>query len=175
MKIWQFCLLAGFAVAGSPIARAAPLRAAIFPFTLNDTSLQGEMQGSSATQQHRLATLAPELAGMLMRSGCCTIVDISPVAAQAKSGDLEACGGCAVDLARKLGAQVSIVGWVQKVSDLILNINIVVRDVTTGHLLNEASVDIRGNTDESWSRGLAYLWHDRLHDHIQAPGPSSRQ
>jgi hypothetical protein len=25
------------------------------------------------------------------------------------------------------------------------------------------SVDIRGNTDESWSRGLSYLLRNRLH------------
>ena len=42
----------------------------------------------------------------------------------------------------------------QKVSNLILNINIYVRDAETGDLVAAASADIRGNTDKSWSRGV---------------------
>jgi len=49
------------------------------------------------------------------------------------------------------------------VSNLILNINVVARDVTTGRVIGAGSVDIRGNTDESWSRGLSYLLRNRLH------------
>jgi hypothetical protein len=51
---------------------------------------------------------------------------------------------------------------VQKVSNLILNITLVVRDVGTGQVINAGSVDLRGNTDESWSRGLSYLLRNRL-------------
>ena len=46
---------------------------------------------------------------------------------------------------------------VQKVSDLILNINVYMADVATGKLAFVHSVDIRGDTDESWTRGLTYL------------------
>ncbi|HQT26410.1 MAG TPA: DUF2380 domain-containing protein, partial [Burkholderiales bacterium] len=59
--------------------------------------------------------------------------------------------------------RISVVGWVQKVSNLILNINVAARSVTTGKVIEEGSVDIRGNTDESWSRGLSYLMRNRLH------------
>ncbi|MDR3535877.1 MAG: DUF2380 domain-containing protein [Acetobacteraceae bacterium] len=58
--------------------------------------------------------------------------------------------------------QIAVTGWVQKVSNLILNMNVVVRDVATGQTIAAGSVDIRGNTDESWSRALAYLVHNRL-------------
>jgi hypothetical protein len=46
---------------------------------------------------------------------------------------------------------------VQKVSDLILNINVYMADVAAGKLVFVHSVDIRGNTDESWTRGITYL------------------
>jgi hypothetical protein len=46
--------------------------------------------------------------------------------------------------------------WVQKVSSLILNINLEVRS-ETGVLRYRGSVDIRGNTDESWLRGARRL------------------
>ena len=47
--------------------------------------------------------------------------------------------------------------WVQKVSNLILNINIQIRDVQSGLIVLTRSVDIRGNTDVSWLRGVRYL------------------
>ena len=77
--------------------------------------------------------------------------------------DLKSCDGCELDLARKVHAAISVTGWVQKVSNLILNINLVARDVATGKVISAGSVDIRGNTDESWSRGLSYLLRNRLH------------
>jgi hypothetical protein len=67
-----------------------------------------------------------------------------------------------VELARRDGAAFSIVGWVQKVSNLILNINLVIRDTATGQRVAAGSVDIRGDTDESWTRGLSYLLRNRI-------------
>jgi hypothetical protein len=51
---------------------------------------------------------------------------------------------------------------VQKVSNLILNINIYLRDARDDRMLQAMSADIRGNTDESWSRGLSYLIRNKL-------------
>ena len=76
---------------------------------------------------------------------------------------MRTCDGCDVELARKTAAKISVTGWVQKVSNLILNINVVAREVGTGKVIEAGSVDIRGNTDESWSRGLSYLLRQRLH------------
>jgi hypothetical protein len=59
---------------------------------------------------------------------------------------------------------------VQKVSELILNINIYVRDTKTGELLNAYSADVRNNTDESWMRGLSYLIRNRL---LEPPLPKN--
>jgi len=39
----------------------------------------------------------------------------------------------------------------------------VVEDAATGRTLRADSVDIRGNTDESWTRGLRYLIRERLY------------
>ena len=47
--------------------------------------------------------------------------------------------------------------WVQKVSNLILNVNIRIRDVRTDLVVVNKSVDIRSNTDESWTRGINYM------------------
>jgi hypothetical protein len=51
------------------------------------------------------------------------------------------------------GVQDSITG-VQKVSNLILNVNIVVRDVEAGKVVLAKRVAMRDNTDESWAAPL---------------------
>lgn len=121
------------------------------------------MQGPRSDEQTRLSALDTALRDALVHSGCCVQVDLTPIAQQAQGIDLRSCGGCEMDMARKVGATISVTGWVQKVSNLILNINVVARDVTTGKVISAGSVDIRGNTDESWSRGLSYLVRERLH------------
>ena len=63
-------------------------------------------------------------------------------------------------MARKVGAQVAVTGLVQKVSNLILNINLAITDVATGQVLAAQTVDIRGDTDESWTRGLNFLFFE---------------
>ena len=49
-----------------------------------------------------------------------------------------------------------------KVSNLILSVNVVIRDVSTRERVFASSVDIRGNTDESWLHGIRYILNNRL-------------
>jgi hypothetical protein len=78
------------------------------------------------------------------------------------SYELRQCNGCEIDIGKALGAERIALCWVQKVSNLILNINVEVRNVATGDTVYAKSVDIRGNTDETWLRGVR-----RLVDNIQ--------
>ena len=98
----------------------------------------------------------------LADSGRFTVLDIAPVNVAAHGSNLQACGGCEVALARQLGADLVITGTVQKVSNLILNINFYLHDVHTGQLVTAMSADMRGNTDESWTRAADYLLRNRL-------------
>lgn len=143
---------------GAASARAAPLPAALFPVEFDDTSLQAPQPDELA----RLHAMDTQLRSLLAASGRYRFVDIAPVLGQAGARDLRSCGGCETALAQQVGAQVSVIAWVQKVSNLILNINAVIRDVATDRMLAAGSVDIRGNTDQSWSRGLRYLVRYRL-------------
>ncbi len=157
-------LLAAFApfAAHAEAPASHRIRAAVFDFELIDTSLQGEKEGANAAEHARLARLAPALREKLAASDLYEPVDIAPVEAKARKENLQNCGGCDAKLAREVGADVAITGAVQKVSNLILNINIYVRDARTGAPMRAMSVDIRGNTDESWMHGLDYITKNRL-------------
>ena len=60
-------------------------------------------------------------------------------------------------IAREMGARYAISGEVQKVSNLIIAVNLYVRDAETGENVRAGAVDIRGNNDDSFRRGYSYL------------------
>jgi hypothetical protein len=149
-------------VAAQP-ATDAPVKVVIFPFELVDTSQEGESDGARADQEARLNRLTVELKAQLAASGRYQIMDLAPVEADyARLAPMRGCNGCDIDLAKELGATQGMVGIVQKVSNLILDVAIYVRDVETGRVVQVAKTSIRGNTDESWQRGLRFLVDKRL-------------
>jgi Protein of unknown function (DUF2380) len=149
---------------GASMASAAdPPRLAVFHFELIDSSLQGEIEGIDPADQARLHMIQAELRRRLEESGRFELVDTAPAAAQIDSaGYLWSCNGCELAIARQLDADLALVGWVQKVSNLILNLNVVMRDTGTREQVFASSVDIRGNTDEGWQHGIGYLLENRL-------------
>ena len=156
----RLVLLALLLTVSAP-ARADPPRVAVFDLELLDTSLQGEVSGQKA-EQERLMRAGDQLRRALAESGRFVVLDIAPVNAAAHGRNLQACGGCDVQFAQQLGADLSITGVVQKVSSLILNMNLYLRDVHTGRIVTFMTVDLRGNTDESWSRAMSFLVRNRL-------------
>ncbi|MDF0519202.1 DUF3280 domain-containing protein [Bradyrhizobium yuanmingense] len=142
-------------------ALADPPKLAVFDFELIDTSLPGEFYGSKP-EEARLVRISEQLRRELAESGKFQVLDIAPVREAARRANLQACGGCDLKLAGQLGADLEITGLVQKVSNLIINLNIYLRDVKTGNMITVASADMRGNTDESWSRTMSYLIRNRL-------------
>jgi Protein of unknown function (DUF2380) len=145
----------------------APVRAdqpkvAVFDFELLDTSLQGELDGPRNDEQARLVRVTQQLRQALTDSGRFQVLDIAPVADAAHNSNLQACGGCDVKLAEKLRADIVVTGVVQKVSNLIINMNIYLRDVHSGKLMTVMNADMRGNTDESWTRTMGWLIHNRV-------------
>jgi hypothetical protein len=136
---------------------------AIFPFELIDTSFEGEVYGVRADETRRLSLITEELRRRLTSDGRFDAADMTAIKPEIeRASPLYKCATCALDLAHRVGAEQVMTGTVQKVSNLILNINIYVRDAESGKLISVASVDIRGNTDEIWLRGLHWLISNRL-------------
>jgi uncharacterized protein DUF2380 len=156
--VFLLSMLAGFV----PLHAAEPPKLVVFDFEMIDTSLPGQFYGPQADEHDRLLRVGDLLRKELGDSGKFQIVDIAPVNAAAHQSNLQACGGCDVKLAQQLNADLDITGVVQKVSNLILNINVYLRDIHTGRLVIAVSADMRGNTDESWARATRYLIRERL-------------
>ena len=135
-------------------------------FELIDEMREYESAQGRRENDRRLALITSELAKEFTGRGMYRVIDPTPAAQLIEklkaSYELRACNGCEIDIGKALGADRVALCWVQKVSNLILNINIDVRSVATGATLYAKSVDIRGNTDEAWLRGVR-----RLVDNIQ--------
>jgi hypothetical protein len=130
-------------------------RVAFFGFTLINTSLEP----TSAVEATRLRMLDDLLREKLDASGRFRMIAISPEFQKkiATGPEIRNCNGCERDFAKSIAADQAAWGTLQKVSNLILIINLYMVDVETGNVKFARSVDIRGNTDESWRRGLDYL------------------
>lgn len=145
-------LAAGY---GDPLRSGA--RVAFLGITFIDTSTEGAYDGERPDQTARIGLLEDAVRERFAAEGF-EVLSTDPVA-----GDLAAtvnpadCYGCEVRMAARLGADYVLVGEVQKVSNLILSMNLVMREVAGGAMIRGQSVDIRSNTDDSWLRGLNYI------------------
>ncbi|MFD1489001.1 DUF3280 domain-containing protein [Ancylobacter vacuolatus] len=157
-------LVAMAAVPGFCAAAHAATRVVVFEFELLDTSGEFDPRGPKPDEIRRLDLITGEMRKRLKEAGF-ELVDLAPQAAQIEEATpFRNCNSCELKIARALGAEIEVIGLVQKVSNLILNINFQLRDVATGQVLRAGSADIRNNTDESWQRGVSYLIRNRLLD-----------
>lgn len=127
---------------------------------LYDTSGEGVRE----EQQKRLGMVGEQLRTALRESGRFEMVDAAPIRARLQGGPpLRTCATCAPDAAAELGADLAVMTTVHKVSNLILSITVALREASPkGGTRAVHSAEIRGNTDESWERGLRWLLRNRL-------------
>jgi hypothetical protein len=114
----------------------------------------------SPDERRRLDMVAGMIRERLSREGfdVATRSDTEAGVARADPGTrLHECNGCELDIGLALGADWVMVSWVQMVSNLILNLNVVVYEVSSGARVAQAFVDLRGNNERSWRRATTYL------------------
>jgi Protein of unknown function (DUF2380) len=118
-----------------------------------------DLEPTTPAERTRVGLIASVFRAKLEASGRYQFLPVpADTAAKISAGsEFGACGGCEVGYGKQLGADYAAWIVIQKVSDLILNINVYMADVATGKLAFVHSVDIRGDTDESWTRGITYL------------------
>ena len=122
------------------------------------------LEPTTAAERSRIEKVVAAFQARLDASGRYQVIIPPPdVERQIRAGQTPgACNGCEIAYAKETGGD--LVAWitVQKVSNLILNMNVYIGDVKANKLIFVHSVDIRGNTDESWTRSLNYLLDNYL-------------
>lgn len=134
-----------------------PGRVAFFGVEFVDMSTEGAINGIRADETTRTEMAGTYVAEDIAGRGF-TLVPLDPVAERLKTiANTSDCNGCDTAMARELGADYALTGEVRKISNLIISLELNLRDAETGKTLRAGTVDIRGNTDESWRRGFSYL------------------
>ena len=117
---------------------------------------------TAETDRKRLLMINDTLSKHLQSCDALRVTDAAPakaeiMRAQTRMSYVHRCNGCAKEFGEAAQAQYVLFPWVQKVSNLILNLNARIRSATTDQIVAVRSVDIRGNTDQSWMRGAKAL------------------
>jgi len=141
----------------------APIKLAVFAFELDDFSAGGPIAGESAVETERLRRATQQARDLLAQSGLFQIVDAEAAAAAVLDRQwLRRCNGCEADVAKEVGAEMSFLGMFRKISVMEQYLEFRIRDARTGQLVLIAQTDLRGETDESWRRAVAFLIRYRV-------------
>lgn len=150
------CLLAG--VSGAHAAE----KAAVFPVELFDP---GATYGTRVrpVDTKKLTLVTDELRNALRNQAGLDIVDTAPKSdVVAKEGPLYKCNGCAADIAKSLGADLVVTGYVEKGSGQIFNLNVTIAEAETGKMVRGGQVTIRADTDDTWAHAMRWVVKNRL-------------
>jgi hypothetical protein len=148
----------------SMLLAAIPFAAAdeAVPIALLSTTMQNDHRAwvpTTDAERRRMDETGHTFRTMLEESGKYKFIALSDELRQRIDRNQQPgqCGGCEIVYGKEIGA--SQVAWihVQKVSELILNINLYIKDVDSGRMTFWKSVDLRGNNDESWQRSMRSL------------------
>jgi hypothetical protein len=139
-------------------AAAEPIKIAVFDFELKDTSAAGGIIAPDAVDAENLKQSTEMTRSLLSSSGHFSLVDIGSVAGEvASAGGIQRCDGCDAELAKKLGADQSLVGVVTRVSRAEYTVTIVVKDAASGATISSNFSGLRMGANYSWPRGVRSL------------------
>jgi hypothetical protein len=142
----------------SVAAEAGVVKIAVFEFELHDTSAAGGVIPPDAIDTENLKKSTEEARAILSASGRYSIVETSSVAGDVISaGGIQHCKGCDGPLAKKLGADQSMVGVITRVSRAEYTVQILVRDAETGAVVSNNYTGLRMGANYSWPRGVKSL------------------
>jgi hypothetical protein len=72
------------------------------------------------------------------------------------------CVSCALDTAKAAGAKLAMIGEVEKVTAIVFTVTVSTYDVASGREIASNRVDVRGDDDAIWRKGVEWLIKNRL-------------
>ncbi len=151
------------ATLGDRAEGAAPIKIAVFDFELKDFSGGAGIIPESDQDREQLRLATETVRRLLTESGRYNLVDVSRAnTPDVIAGSLHECDGCDVPIARKLGADQSLVGIVTRITRTDYAVTFKLRDAKTGAPIAVEQTDLRIGANYSWNRGAAWLIKNRL-------------
>lgn len=182
MRHRRAAMLTGLSLMVLPCEVSAATRVVLFPFEIVDATQSagaygydlpgGLPSGPSKAETDRLQRITEDLAARIAADGRYTIVtDAAAAAAIEAKKPISTCNGCEDDIATAAGASLALVAVVEKLSDLLFNFKLYVRDVRAQKITAVMSTTVQGSTDEAWLRGVRYIAQRQL---LVADGEAKR-
>lgn len=155
-----FVLVTGGAWCESSRAQSTGPRVVMLPVELLKADYFPDPHRITDDEQARLDMVAGLIRERLAVEGYGVVAGDATHAAVAAADPgtwLHECNGCERDIGAAVDADWVLVGWIQLVSNLIVNLNVVAYEVTSGRRVAQAFVDLRGNNERSWRRATQYM------------------
>ncbi len=143
---------------------AAVQKIAIFPFDIRDIEIEGDPFAKPKDEDlRRMKLVATELKTLMEKDGKFAVVSLEPLAKEVEAASpFNKCDACEVPIAKQAGADLAVTGYVDKLSDALISLQLFAREAESGKLVKAMSAEIRGNTDELWLHGIRWLWRNRF-------------
>lgn len=133
----------------------------VLPFEIVDNT---PAPGSEERHAKMLGEMVRSVSEQIDKAGIYQVVSqkqVDDTVADAHLGtDIHTCNHCEIDLAKQLGGDKVMVGWIYKMSLLILTLHIEVKDVASDRTIVSKAYDFRGDNDKAWRRAAQYMVRD---------------
>ena len=150
---------AALALRGQALAEQASLQTlAVLPFEIEDTSGEvGPANRHDAMLSRATTLVRDEIAAAQLYRVVPGNLTEQAVAAVNSGTHLRRCNGCEIDIAKRLGARYVLIGWIYKVSTLILTLHVDIKDVMTGKPVYARVFDFRGDNERAYAHAARTL------------------
>ena len=154
--------IGAFVCTGFPAAAPAQSKLVVL-----DIELTGDLGGPQFTAEHaaRLEKESAILRRELQNDGQFEVLDNTPALPlinrlKSQQAYWHDCNGCDLQVGRQLGADLVLVTWVDRVSNLILSLTYEFHDVASGQIVGRKSYDFRGDNDAAWTHAITFMVRD---------------
>jgi hypothetical protein len=137
--------------------KSPAVKIAVFEFELEDVSPAAAYTHQSTSSASSIEQVSSAARAELAKSGRYILVDTTK--ADDKSvidRTLRDCDGCEADIARKLGAEQSMIGVVKRATQTDYYLFVQIRDARTGKVLDQESANFAGD-ETGWPTGARML------------------
>lgn len=145
-----------------PGEAAEKRRVLLLDMQFDSSATAGQSKAMEKADRARLAKVAKRLTQRFAASPDYDVVVAPEISREIADYNLGACGRCELMLGKKAGADFVMVGSVQKLSAMLMNVQVIVYSVADGGAVAAGGGVIHSNTDADWMRAIDRIAGQKL-------------